>query len=125
MTEKTYTPKELEEMANTLLAADGSKQDGQKKKDSAKADAAKDEKEAARDGEAKKDKGKLDDKTIASLPAASLIMANEKLRDMLSRGKKKGKLDANEVSDVLDEWTASTSTTRCVCTSRRSAGCRC
>ena len=103
MTEKTYTPKELEEMANTLLAADGSKQDGQKKKDSAKADAAKDEKEAARDGEAKKDKGKLDDKTIASLPAASLIMANEKLRDMLSRGKKKGKLDANEVSDVLDE----------------------
>ncbi len=103
MTEKTYTPKELEEMANTLLAADGSKQDGQKKKDSAKADAAKDEKEAAKDGEAKKDKGKLDDKTIASLPAASLIMANEKLRDMLSRGKKKGKLDANEVSDVLDE----------------------
>ena len=103
MTEKTYTPKELEEMANALLAADGSKQDGQKKKDSAKADAAKDEKEAARDGEAKKDKGKLDDKTIASLPAASLIMANEKLRDMLSRGKKKGKLDANEVSDVLDE----------------------
>ena len=103
MTEKTYTPKELEEMANTLLAADGSKQDGQKKKDSAKADAAKDEKEAARDGEAKKDKGKLDDKTIASLPAASLIMTNEKLRDMLSRGKKKGKLDANEVSDVLDE----------------------
>ena len=49
MTEKTYTPKELEEMANTLLAADGSKQDGQKKKDSAKADAAKDEKEAAKD----------------------------------------------------------------------------
>ena len=105
MTEKTYTPKELEEMANALLAADGSKQDGQKKKDSAKADAAKDEKEAAKDGEAKKDKGKgkLDDKTIASLPAAALIMANEKLRDMLSRGKKKGKLDANEVSDVLDE----------------------
>ena len=103
MTEKTYTPKELEEMANTLLAADGSKQDGQKKQDSAKADAAKDEKEAAKDGEAKKDKGKLDDKTIASLPAASLIMTNEKLRDMLSRGKKKGKLDANEVSDVLDE----------------------
>ncbi|MGM9546197.1 MAG: RNA polymerase sigma factor RpoD [Vescimonas sp.] len=30
-------------------------------------------------------------------------MANEKLRDMLVKGKKKGRLDANEVSDVLDE----------------------
>ena len=30
-------------------------------------------------------------------------MSNEKLRDMLVKGKKKGRLDANEVSDVLDE----------------------
>lgn len=30
-------------------------------------------------------------------------MANEKLRDMLVKGKKKGKLDSSEVSDVLDE----------------------
>ena len=92
MTDKTYTKQELEAMANALLAED----DKKKKEDSEKADAPK-------DGEVKKEKGKLDDKTIASLPAASLIMANEKLRDMLNKGKKKGRLDANEVSDVLDE----------------------
>ena len=92
MTDKTYTKQELETMANALLAED----DKKKKEDSEKTDAPK-------DGEVKKEKGKLDDKTIASLPAASLIMANEKLRDMLNKGKKKGRLDANEVSDVLDE----------------------
>ena len=92
MTDKTYTKQELEAMANALLAED----DKKKKEDSEKTDAPK-------DGEVKKEKGKLDDKTIASLPAASLIMANEKLRDMLNKGKKKGRLDANEVSDVLDE----------------------
>ena len=97
MTDKTYTQKELEEMANALLAED----DKNKKADAKSAEAA--EKDDAKPAEDKKEKGKLDDKTIASLPAAALIMANEKLRDMLAKGKKKGKLDANEVSDVLDE----------------------
>ena len=97
MTDKTYTKKELEEMANALLTED----DKSKKADAKSAEAA--EKDDAKPAEDKKEKGKLDDKTIASLPAAALIMANEKLRDMLAKGKKKGKLDANEVSDVLDE----------------------
>ena len=97
MTDKTYTQKELEEMANALLTED----DKSKKADAKSAEAA--EKDDAKPAEDKKEKGKLDDKTIASLPAAALIMANEKLRDMLAKGKKKGKLDANEVSDVLDE----------------------
>ena len=97
MTDKTYTQKELEEMANALLAED----DKNKKADAKSAEAA--EKDDAKPAEDKKEKGKLDDKTIAPLPAAALIMANEKLRDMLAKGKKKGKLDANEVSDVLDE----------------------
>ena len=92
MTEKTYTKQELEAMANALLAED----DKKKKESAEKADAHK-------EGEAKKEKGKLDDKTIASLPAAALIMGSEKLRDMLTKGRKKGRLDANEVSDVLDE----------------------
>ena len=95
MTDKTYTQKELEEMANALLAADDKK--------AASKEAKTVEKDDGKSGEDKKEKGKLDDKTIASLPAAALIMANEKLRDMLAKGKKKGKLDANEVSDVLDE----------------------
>ena len=98
MTDKTYTDKELEEMADALLAEDQLKKEG-----SSKAAENTETDGAAKEGEIKKEKGKLDDKTIASLPAAALIMANEKLRDMLVKGKKKGRLDANEVSDVLDE----------------------
>ena len=73
------TNQQLEEMANALLAED---------------------KEAAKD--APKKKGKLDDKTIATLPAAALLMNNEKLKELFIKGKKKGKLDANELSEVLD-----------------------
>ena len=98
MTDKTYTEKELEEMADALLT-----EDQLKKESSSKAAENTETDGAAKEGETKKEKGKLDDKTIASLPAAALIMANEKLRDMLVKGKKKGRLDANEVSDVLDE----------------------
>ena len=98
MTDKTYTEKELEEMADALLT-----EDQLKKESSSKAAENTETDGAAKEGEIKKEKGKLDDKTIASLPAAALIMANEKLRDMLVKGKKKGRLDANEVSDVLDE----------------------
>ena len=98
MTDKTYTEKELEEMADALLTEDQLKKEG-----SSKAAENTETDGAAKEGEIKKEKGKLDDKTIASLPAAALIMANEKLRDMLVKGKKKGRLDANEVSDVLDE----------------------
>ena len=97
MTDKTYTKQELEGMANALLAEDD------KKKKAAEAAKPAETKPEASDDAKSKDKGKLDDKTIASLPAAALIMANEKLRDMLVKGKKKGKLDSAEVSDVLDE----------------------
>ena len=98
MTDKTYTDKELEEMADALLAEDQLKKD-----DSPKAAEDVETDGAAKEGEAKKEKGKLDEKAIAALPAAALIMSNERLRDMLVKGKKKGRLDANEVSDVLDE----------------------
>ena len=110
MSDKTYTKQELEEMANDLLAEDDKKKKAAAPKADAKPEKAEpkaakaDAKAEAAEGDAKsKDKGKLDDKTIASLPAAALIMANEKLRDMLAKGKKKGKLDSGEVSDVLDE----------------------
>ena len=110
MSDKTYTKQELEGMANALLAEDDKKKKAAAPKADAKPEKAEpkaakaDAKAEAAEGDAKsKDKGKLDDKTIASLPAAALIMANEKLRDMLAKGKKKGKLDSGEVSDVLDE----------------------
>ena len=80
MSEKKSTEQELEQMADALLAEADKK-----------------------DEPAKKSKGKLDDKTIATLPAAALITANEKLKDLFVKGKKKGKLDSSELSEVLDE----------------------
>ncbi len=72
---------ELEKMADALLSEDA----------------------AAPEKKEKRSKGKLDDKAIEKLPAAALIMANEKLRELLNRGKKKGRLDSSEISEVLDE----------------------
>lgn len=80
MSEKKTTEQDLEQMADALLAEADKK-----------------------DEPVKKTKGKLDDKTIAALPAAALINANEKLKDLFVKGKKKGKLDSSELSDVLDE----------------------
>ncbi|MCB6900647.1 RNA polymerase sigma factor RpoD [bacterium 210917-DFI.7.65] len=40
---------------------------------------------------------------IASLPASTIIQASEKLRDLLIKGRKKGKLDSAELSEVLDD----------------------
>ena len=71
------TNQQLEEMADQLLAENNKEKDMKKK-------------------------GKLDDKTIASLPAASLLMSNEKLKELFIKGKKKGKLDSGELSEVLD-----------------------
>ena len=78
MTEEKYTAEQLEQMADQLLQEAAPVQD-------------------------KPAKGGLDEKTIASLPAAALLNGNEKLRDLFTKGKKKGKLDAGELSDVLDE----------------------
>ena len=57
---------------------------------------------AKREEEDSKSRKKLDDKTIAALPAATLITANEKLKDLLAKGCKTGKLDPGELSDVVD-----------------------
>ena len=80
MSEKKTTEQDLEQMADALLAEADKK-----------------------DEPVKKTKGKLDDKTIATLPAAALITANEKLKELFVKGKKKGKLDSSELSEVLDE----------------------
>ena len=90
MSEKQYTPQELKEMADQLLAADDAKQ-------AAEADKA--------EGDSKKTtrSKQLDDKTIASLPAAQLIQNNEKLKELFVKGRKKSKLDSSELSEVLDE----------------------
>ena len=40
---------------------------------------------------------------MAALPAASWLMGNEKLRELLARGKKKGKLESAELMDAVDD----------------------
>ena len=48
-------------------------------------------------------RSRLQEKLVATLPAASILMANEKIMDLFARGKKRGKLDSAEMMDVLDE----------------------
>jgi len=104
MTEEKYTAQQLKEMADTLLAADKAQQQ-EKAVKTAKTAAADDTKpaEKADDKLPVASKGKLDDKTIATLPAAALLTANEKLKELFVKGKKKGRLDSGELSEVLDE----------------------
>ncbi|MBP3486130.1 MAG: RNA polymerase subunit sigma, partial [Oscillospiraceae bacterium] len=95
---KELTPEELEAQADALLAeADAAEG---KKKGEKKADAAR----VLTDEEAKK-AGivRLDDKQVAALPAASWLINSEKLRELLARGKKKGKLDPGELMEAVDE----------------------
>ena len=99
--QKGMTPEELEAQANAILAAADLEimdtlepmdpQPTRKKISKKKADA---EKEAP--------VPRLDDKTVASLPAAAVIAGSEKLLDLLSRGKKRGKVDSGELMELLD-----------------------
>ena len=104
MTDEKYTAQELEEMANALLAQDKSADKAKSAKPAVKAEKAAENPEKADDGKHPvASRGKLDEKAIAALPAAALLNANEKLKDLFVKGKKKGRLDAGELSDVLDE----------------------
>jgi len=104
MTDEKYTAQELEEMANALLAQDKSADKAKSAKPAVKAEKAAENSEKADDGKHPvASRGKLDEKAIAALPAAALLNANEKLKDLFVKGKKKGRLDAGELSDVLDE----------------------
>ena len=84
MTETKYTEKQLQEMADALL-----KEADQQQREI--------EEEVI-----KSNKGQLDDKTIASLPAAQLIQSNERLKELFIKGKRHGKLESSELSYVLD-----------------------
>ena len=111
---KELTPEELEQQADALLAA----ADAAEKEEAAQAakptkkTARKKEAEAAlqepprilTDEEAKK-AGivRLDDKQVAALPAASWLINNEKLRELLAKGKKKGKLESAELMEAVDD----------------------
>ena len=110
------TPAELKAQADALLAAADQREAAQEAKEPAVKSAKKTAKkkkaedsqtEAPRlltDEEAKK-AGilRLDDKQVAALPAASWLINNEKLRELLAKGKKKGKLDSSELMDAVDD----------------------
>ena len=104
MTEEKYTAQQLKEMADALLAADEAQQQEKAAKTAQAADTNNTKPvEKADDKPPMASKGKLDDKTIATLPAAALLTANEKLKELFIKGKKKGRLDSGELSEVLDE----------------------
>ena len=109
------TPAELKAQADAILAADAAKHSAEKAAD---APATKSTRKSTR----KKDDGaqqaavvmtdeearkagivRLDDKQVAALPAASWLIGNEKLRELLAKGKKKGKLDSSELMDAVDD----------------------
>ena len=93
---ENLTPEELERQADARLSA----ADQKKKKGGADQQPA----GVMTDEEAKK-AGilRLDDKQVAALPAASWLMNNEKLRELLAKGKKRGKLDSGELMEAVDD----------------------
>ena len=100
---------ELELQADALLAAadaaeaevEPARKFGKK---AAAAEAAAETPRVMTDEEAKK-AGiiRLDDKQVAALPAASWLINSEKLRELLAKGKKKGKLESAELMEVVDD----------------------
>ena len=86
----------LKAQADAILAADA--QDEKAKKRTAKKADAKGGEEAS-----KSNAPRLDEKTIASLPAAAIIQASEKLQELLAKGKKKGRLESAELMEVVDD----------------------
>ena len=46
---------------------------------------------------------RLDDNQVAALPAAEWLAGNEKLRELLAKGKKAGRLESTELMNVVDD----------------------
>ena len=100
---KGMTPEELEAQANAILAAadleimdalEPMEPQPIRKKSKKKSENTEKEAQAI---------ARLEEKVIATLPAAALINANEKLLLLMSKSKKKGKVDSSELMEVLDE----------------------
>ena len=90
---ENLTPEQLEQMADRLLGENAEKTEEKVE-----------EKAGDKKGDRKNPKaGKLDDKTIAALPAAELLGRYEKLKDLFVRAKKKGKIHVTELEDLMDE----------------------
>ncbi len=105
--EKELTPMELKQQADALPAGAEANENAAAHRPAAKSGKKKTEEappHVLTDEEAKK-AGilRLDDKQVAALPAASWLAGNEKLRELLARAKKRGKLDSGELMEAVDD----------------------
>ena len=103
MEEKQLTSRELEEQANALLA-EADFEEIKLPKKAKKAAAAKKANEDTAQAEKPAEKyPPLDEKLVASLPAAALLQGSEKLMEIFAKGKAKGKLSSSDLMETIDE----------------------
>ena len=95
---ETFTSEELERQADALLSAAGQTNKDSRTPEGAKAAPVMTDEEARKAGIIR-----LDDKQVAALPAASWLINNEKLRELLAKGKKRGKLESTELMEAVDD----------------------
>ena len=95
--DKELTIQDLEAQADALLAA------ADEMEELLPADTGKSKRKKAEDEAPEKKAPPLDEKVLAGLPAAEQLQKSEKLRDLFAKGKQKGKLDSDEITEVLDE----------------------
>ena len=95
--DKELTIQDLEAQADALLAA------ADEMEELLPADMGKSKRKKAEDEAPEKKAPPLDEKVLAGLPAAEQLQKSEKLRDLFAKGKQKGKLDSDEITEVLDE----------------------
>ena len=105
---KELTPEELEQQADALLAAaDAAEAEVKPTKKASKkaaAEAAAATPHGRTHAEAKKAGSvRLAHTQAAALPAAAWLINSEKLRELLAKGKKKGKLESSELMEVVDD----------------------
>ena len=94
----------LEQQANALLAAQAEAEAEKAGKTEKKSEKIAEEPAPIMTDEEAKKAGilRLDDKQVATLPAAARLASNEKLRELLYKAQKKGKLDSGELAESLD-----------------------
>ena len=97
------SPKELKRQADALLAAADAAEKAAEREPAAKSA----KKSTRKKGEETAQEAPAvmtdEEAQVAALPAASWLMNNEKLRELLARGKKKGKLDSADLMDAVDD----------------------
>ena len=103
MEEKQLTSRELEEQANALLAEADFEEIKLPKKAKKAAVAKKANEDTAQAEKPAEKYPPLDEKLVASLPAAALLQSNEKLMEIFAKGKAKGKLSSSDLMETIDE----------------------